>query len=220
VQGLAGAEPGGDLAWEVVGFPGHLQVAAAQHLPVVGVRAHVVEPRLPEARAERLERFQLCGPAHLEDERGAVVEPVLTHAVERHEVELPLQGAAGLAEQVADHGWEQRVADGVPGEPVGGHRGEGTAERALLHQRDRMAELGQSQPRGQATEAAADHHHPGHGRTLGGRLGAGLRGGAGGLALPPPPAAAYDLAEQVEQYQAAGEQDRGDGRGGPWVVDR
>jgi len=128
----------------------------------------VVHPLLPEAAPEDLERLELGGAAGREHQRAAVLEPVLPQAVQLDKLELLLQRAAGLAEQVAHDSGQQRVGRGaVPLEPFGRHRCQGPAELADLHQGHVVAQLGQAEGAGQTTETAADHHHPGHGRTLG-----------------------------------------------------
>ena len=121
-QRLPAVQPRGQVAGQVVGLPRVLEVAAAQHLPVVGVRRDVVDPPLPEPGAELVERRELRGPPVRHPHRRAVLEPVLAHHVERHQVQLALERPAGLAEEVAHHRRQQRVRrPRVPGEVVRAH---------------------------------------------------------------------------------------------------
>ncbi len=124
----------------------------------------------PEARAERVEGRELGGSrAAGQPQRRAVGEAVLADHVERLEVELALERAARLAEQVAHDGrQERRGRSGVPGEAVALDRGQRAAEvLGALEERDLVAELGQPGGGGHAAEATTDHHHTSHGGTLG-----------------------------------------------------
>jgi len=154
------------VAGQVVGLPGHLEVVPAQDLPVIGVRRHVVGPLLSESGGQRVEGLYLggAGPAG-EAEVRAVLEPVLSDEVEGLQVDLALEGATGLAEQVAHDGGQQGGGGaGVPGEPVERlGRQRATEGGGALEQVDLVAQLGQSGGNGHACEAATDHRHPRHG---------------------------------------------------------
>ena len=95
-----------------VGFRvvGPLEPLPAQQLPGVAVRRHVVDPLPSEPRAEGVDGLELGGarPAG-EREPRAVGEPVLADQVEGLEVDLPLERATGLAEQVAHDRREQQI---------------------------------------------------------------------------------------------------------------
>jgi hypothetical protein len=61
VHALPAVEVGSDLAWEVVGPPGHLEVVAPQHVPHLGVIVDVLDPGVAEPGAELVERRLLRG---------------------------------------------------------------------------------------------------------------------------------------------------------------
>ena len=89
--------------------PRDLEVVAAQHLPVSAYDATWSTHCCPRPGAELVERRELRGPgAAGQPDRRAVLEAVLADQVQRHQVELALQRPAGLAEQVADDGRQQR----------------------------------------------------------------------------------------------------------------
>jgi len=125
----------------------------------------VVDPPLPEPRAELVERRELGGAPDRHPYRRAVGEAVLADHVQRHQLQLALDRPPGLAEQVPHDSGEQRVRRArVPGEAVLGDRGQRAAEGGgPLDQRDVVAELREAHGGGQATEATAHHHDP-HGR--------------------------------------------------------
>ncbi len=120
VEHLAAVQQRRQRAGEVVAVPGHLEVAAAQRLPLVLVRRDVVHPPLAEPRAEPVEGRDLGGPRSAGKLDGrTVLEAVLADLRKRLEVELAFHRPAGLAEQVADdRGQQGRRRAGVPGEPV------------------------------------------------------------------------------------------------------
>ena len=166
VQRLAPSEQVDQLARRDVGVEGPLEPLLAQQLPRLAVRRHVVDPLLPQARTQALEGRELGGSGTAGDpDRRSVAEAVLADRVERLQVELALQGAARLAEQVADHGGEQGArGTGVPREAVVLDRGQGAAEVVgALQEGDVVAQLGQTCGRCHAAEPATDHHHACHG---------------------------------------------------------
>ena len=150
------------------GSQGDLGVPPAQHLPVVGVRRDVVDPRAARApgRAPRRRRSCAARPAE------STSEVPSSNQCSRRQSSWTSSSSFSSGRPVLRN--RSRTTAGrsvwvaaVPGEAVGGHRHQRAAELALLDQRHRVAELGQPQRGGEAAEAAADHHHPGHGRTLG-----------------------------------------------------
>ena len=167
---LPAVEAGGEVAREVVGRPRVLEVATAQHLPVVGVRRDVVDPSLTESAAQLVERRELRRPPDRDPHRRTVVEPVLAHDVERHQVELAFQRPAGLAEEVAHHGRQERVRrPRVPGEAVLRHLRQGSAQLVrALHERDLVAQLRQSDRGGESSEATSDDDDPRHSTSISG----------------------------------------------------
>ena len=130
----------------------------------------MVDPLPAEARAEGLEGRELGGSrAAGQPHRRAVGEAVLADQVERLEVELALERAARLPEQVAhDRRQERRGRTGVPREAVVLDRRQRAAEvLGALEERDLVAQLGQPGSGRHAAEAASDHHHTSHEGTLG-----------------------------------------------------
>ncbi len=160
------------LAGEVGGVPRVLEVGPAQHLPVLAERVDVVDPEPAEPGPQLVDGAQL-GRARVarQAEHGAVLEPVLAHEVERLDLQLPLDRATALAEQVADDRRQQRRRrPGVPLEAVRRDRRHRAAEGVQpLEDRDVVAELGQPDRRGEAAEPAAHDHHPRHVRSPRGR---------------------------------------------------
>ncbi len=166
VQHLAGVEEGGHLPRQRVRGPRHLEVAAPEHLPHVGVGVDVVDPLLPEPGPELVERLVLRGPRLArQPQHRRVLEDVLPDEGERDDLDLPLGRPAGLPEQVAHHRRHQhRGGAGVPRVATGGHRDEGTAERGQpVQDGDLVPELGEPCRRGQAAEAAAHDDDATHG---------------------------------------------------------
>ena len=93
-QRLAAPQPVGQRRGQVGGVPGALEVLAAQHLPVVGVRLHVLGPARPQPGAEGVDGLDLRGPrAEGQPHRRPVREPVLAQHVQLDELELALQRA-------------------------------------------------------------------------------------------------------------------------------
>ncbi len=94
-------------------------------------------------------------------ELGAVLEDVAGDRLDRDQLDLLLQGAAGLAEEVTQHGGQERVGrPGVPAEAVlldEAHRP--TEPWSGLEQGHVVAVLGQPGGARQPAVPPADHHH-------------------------------------------------------------
>ena len=103
-------------------------------------------PAEPRRRARRRPRSCAAREPPGSPSTGAVLEPVLADAGQRHELELPLDGPPGLAEQVAHHGRQQRdVGPASHANPSAARPCERAAERC------RSARAGS--PRGRAWPA-------------------------------------------------------------------
>ena len=114
VQRLAAVQARRELAWQVVGSPGHLEVVAAQHVPVVGVRRRRARPSARRGRARARRTPPSCAAR---DRRapGPTSRPRTGARGPRSSgtsSQLPLQRPPGLAEQVAHHCRQQRVRAG------------------------------------------------------------------------------------------------------------
>ena len=148
-----------------------LEPVAAQPVPRLGEVVDVVDPLLSQPSAEGLVHGRELGPpaARGQCQSGAVGETVLPQRVHGDEVELPLQGTPGLAEQVAQHRGERgRGGAAVPGEAVLLDLPDGSADLGeALDDGHLVAQLGQPGGAGAAGEPAPDHHHACHVRTLG-----------------------------------------------------
>ena len=184
LDGLVEHEPAGQQLLGRLRQPldagGPLEPVAAQQVPRLGLVVDVVDPLAARgvpaalARLDRPALLVLGGAEGLVDrgelggaaaggqpQHGAVGEAVLAHRVDRHQLELALQRAAGLAEEVAQHGRERGGGRaGVPGVAVLLEQPERPAQRgAGLDQRDVVAQLGQACRRGAAGQPAPEDHH-------------------------------------------------------------
>ena len=160
MERLARVQARGDVRAAGRHGPRHLEVAAAQHLPVVGVgRRHGRPTGGPgPGRARRTPRSGR--PGTRPGSRSAVASSKTcsritssgTRSISRS------AGPARLAEQVADHRRQQRRGGGgVPGEVAFDDRRERAAERRQpLQQGDLVAELGQPGGGRHAAEPATD----------------------------------------------------------------
>ena len=163
VQHLTAVEDRAHVLRQVVGVPRHLEVVATQHLPVVGVRRNVVDPALAVPGLEGVHGGDLGRPGPTGELHGrAVLEAVLADDLDGRELELLLDRAAGLAEEVAhDGGQQHRRRSAVPAEVAGGLRGErATEDVALLDEGHRVAELGQPGSGCEPAEAASRPPRP------------------------------------------------------------
>jgi hypothetical protein len=99
-------------------------------------------------------------PTRRHRQSRAVLEPVLAHDVELHQVELALKRSPGLAEQVPKYGGQhRRRRPGVPAVAVLLDEPDRTADPVQpLDQGDVVAELGQPRRGRRATGPTTDDH--------------------------------------------------------------
>ena len=164
VQRQPGGEQGPGLLARVLGGEGALEPVAAQCLPVVGERVDVRRPAARPAPAPRRRRpprsgrrgCRRAGRARCRPRRRAGA----TGSTGTSSTSFS-SGAAGLAEEVAQHGGQQRVRrPGVPAEPVLLDEADRPAEPwSRLEQGHVVADLGQPGGARQSAVPAADHHH-------------------------------------------------------------
>ena len=116
-----------------------------------------------------VDRLELRGPAaRRHREHGAVVEAVLAHRLDRHQLQLALEGPAGLAEQVAYDGRQRgRRGARVPPVAVALDEPDRAAEPVEpLDEGDLVALLGQPGRGRRTPEATSDDHDARHAATL------------------------------------------------------